>query len=786
MVYCFAFVAVVDFGFAQTSSVPHSSSVIADTNSIYSLEFVHQALTRLPNGTLVATFSTNLLGENNYEVYVVSSGDNGSTWGTPVKVSTGQGMDGWACGQGIYGCVIAADSQNHVYVAWTGVNDSSTYFQVWCARWTGLTWETPVRVSQGAEAGVQAFYTSIAVDGNDKVHLVWQANMDGYGSKIFYSQFDGVWSSPVVVSSVGVFDRYPSIAIDFYNNLHVVYTSGSESYGTSGGIYYAKFNGTWQYSVLISSGSDYTNLGGSCIAIDGNNNLHVVWEGTRRDVSSHPQIWYARFVGSWSAPVRISTSAGMASSDQSNPSVAVDSNNRIHAAWTSEKEHAVFYAGCTTNWGLPVQLESAPSACPVFRWSFYPSSNAITTKLDYLFLKNSVLMFNSGLPSMMKNVSTSITPLKLSASVGQSVMFSSETMGGVSPYTYQWYLNGAPAADATLPYWVFKPTASGTYNVWVAVTDSSGFMVQSETATLQATSQALSGIFGYSSPSSQAGGSGALYDAHGARFNIDVEANVASISCLMKALADSNQPYASYNFRFAIYSDNNGVVGNLVAQTETGKISPDQTVFTSNSTSSILPSGGVWKTLNFSSPVHLTPGAYWLMAVHDGRQFVLIHNEVPNDSNQSASSVIGSLNFPNYLNTPIYTFGYVYCIYASWVYEPNTSSPSPTPTLNPTPSSPSPSLQPTPSASVTPQPTLITVSPSPTASLSIANPTPTQAASPHPLTPTPTPMIEQSNSEQGAGKNNIPTVTLVVAGVALASVVFALIMLHKLHKKGVA
>jgi hypothetical protein len=634
---------------------------------------------------------------------------------------------------------------------------------------------------------VQAFYTSIAVDGNDKVHLVWQANMDGYGSsKLFYSQFDGVWSSPVVVSSVGVFDRYPSIAIDSHNNLHVVYTSGSESYGTSGGIYYAKFNGTWQYSLLVSRGPDYTNLGGSCIAIDGNNNLHVVWEGTRSDVSSNQQIWYARFTDSWSTPVRISNTASMTSSDQSNPSVAVDSNNRIHAAWTSEKENAVFYAGCTTNWSLPVQLENAPSACPVFRWSFYPSSNAVTNKLDYLFLKNSVLTFNSGLPSMMKNVSTSITPLQLSASVGQSVMFSSAAMGGVSPYTYQWYLNGAPAAGATLPYWFFKPTASGTYRVWVAVTDSSGFTVQSETATLQATSQGTSGIFGYSSPSSQAGGSGALYDAHGAQFTLNVEANVASISCLMEAFTDSNQPYASYNFCFAIYSDNNGAVGNLVAQTETGKLSPDQTIFTPNSTSSALPSGGVWETLNFSSPVHLVPGAYWLMAVHDGRQFVLIHNEVPNDSNQSASSVIGSLNFPNYLNTPIYTYGYVYCIYASWSYEPNPSSPSPTPTLTPTPSS-SPTLQPTPFPSVTPTPTLTPHSPSPTAtasSLPTASPTPTPTASPRPLTPTPTPTIEQITSGQDSGKTNIPTVTLVVAGVALACAFFALVMLYKLRQKG--
>ena len=157
-VYFFVSAASVNFVSAQNLSVPHSPSVIADTNSVYSLELVHQAVTQLPNGTLAAAFSTNLQGENNYAVYVASSCDGGSSWGTPVKVSTGQGMDGWACGQGIYGCVIAADSQNRVYVAWTGVNDSSTYFQVWCARWNGLVWETCLHPSLGALTNLQGSF----------------------------------------------------------------------------------------------------------------------------------------------------------------------------------------------------------------------------------------------------------------------------------------------------------------------------------------------------------------------------------------------------------------------------------------------------------------------------------------------------------------------------------------------------------------------------------------------------------------------------------------------------
>src|SRR4030065_2602812 len=40
-------------------------ATIADTNSVYSLQYTHQTILRLPNGTIVATFSSNLLGNVN-------------------------------------------------------------------------------------------------------------------------------------------------------------------------------------------------------------------------------------------------------------------------------------------------------------------------------------------------------------------------------------------------------------------------------------------------------------------------------------------------------------------------------------------------------------------------------------------------------------------------------------------------------------------------------------------------------------------------------------------------
>ena len=588
-------------------------TIIADTNSGYGLQYTHQVMLRLPNGTICATFSSNLLGTvNNYAVYVVSSNDNGTTWDSPVKISNATGMDGMACNQGIYGCVVTADSDNNVYVAWTGINDSSTYFQVWCARSRGSTWEKPVQISQGAASGVQAFYTSIAVDGDNKVHLVWQADMNGYSSpKIFYAKYDGSWSLPVIISTLP-YSMYPCIAVDSKNYLHVVWTSGSNTIYGERKVWYTKYNGAWQAPIAISTKPELNGyyMDNPCIAVDSGDNLHVVWDGICSSIPSYNQIWFTNYTTSWSAPIRISNATGMISSSQECPSIAVDSNNRIHVMWTSTKE-------------------------------------------DYMFLRGSKLTFNTISPSILPvgpPFSVSINPLSESVSVGQSLRFTLTLVGGTAPYFYQWYLNGTAVSGATSSSWILKPTANETYNVYVVVIDSESKTVQSETAKVVAGLKQLKGYFGYAEESAEAGaGSSPQCAVVGSRFILNVEANITSMSSLMSIMSDENNP-ASCNYRFAIYTDNNGTVSGLVAQTVQGTLSN--------------PSAQ-WNTLNFSSTIHLAPEEYWLAIVHDGSYLVSINQVVTNDSNASMNADIPSLNFPASL-TPRINFGRLNCIYASW------------------------------------------------------------------------------------------------------------------------
>ena len=82
-------------------------------------------------------------------------------------------------------------------------------------------------------------------------------------------------------------------------------------------------------------------------------------------------------------------------------------------------------------------------------------------------------------------LSVTISPSSATLDVGQSQRFTSTVTDGTSPYSYQWYLSGAPVSGATKPTWKFTPTSAGSYTVYVKVNDSAGMQATSNTATVK-------------------------------------------------------------------------------------------------------------------------------------------------------------------------------------------------------------------------------------------------------------------------------------------------------------
>ncbi len=86
----------------------------------------------------------------------------------------------------------------------------------------------------------------------------------------------------------------------------------------------------------------------------------------------------------------------------------------------------------------------------------------------------------TGAPLLLPSVA--IDPSFATIYLGNSVSFTSAVSGGTQPYTYQWYLDGSPVSGATLSTWIFTPTSSDIYYVYLTVTDANSNTAQSSTA----------------------------------------------------------------------------------------------------------------------------------------------------------------------------------------------------------------------------------------------------------------------------------------------------------------
>jgi len=135
------------------------------------------------------------------------------------------------------------------------------------------------------------------------------------------------------------------------------------------------------------------------------------------------------------------------------------------------------------------QIVSSNSYGIIFFHNIIPgdTTDAYTISQEYFqdFLQ---YVANSGVTTLTVNqaldiagpaLSASISPSSMSLTVGQSQLFSSTVTGGVSPYSYQWNLNGTAISGAHSSTYNFVGSTAGTYNINVNVVDNYVGNVQS-------------------------------------------------------------------------------------------------------------------------------------------------------------------------------------------------------------------------------------------------------------------------------------------------------------------
>jgi hypothetical protein len=133
----------------------------------------------------------------------------------------------------------------------------------------------------------------------------------------------------------------------------------------------------------------------------------------------------------------------------------------------------------TSQYSYQWYLNGSSTGVMTSSYTFVPSSNGhyniyvtVTDSVGFQVSSNTAVATVNAVPSV------TVSPASAVLDVGQSQVFTSNIVNGTLPYSsYQWYLDGV--AQGTSLSWIFAPTSSGSYSVYLNVTDYVGVMVKS-------------------------------------------------------------------------------------------------------------------------------------------------------------------------------------------------------------------------------------------------------------------------------------------------------------------
>jgi hypothetical protein len=183
---------------------------------------------------------------------------------------------------------LAVDRGGQVHVMWEEWLSTTRVYDLLYTRGAGRTWMIPLNISNGLSHSKNF---QIAMDGNDKVHVIWQdGQAEWLGDTIRYATGSGtIWSEPITLSNPSRHVGNPYLAVDDSNNVHAVWQEQGEGvfekgFGIAGDddVYYAvRSGGTWSRPFNVTNmGSQLqvtSAMYGPHLAIGRGNGLHLVW-----------------------------------------------------------------------------------------------------------------------------------------------------------------------------------------------------------------------------------------------------------------------------------------------------------------------------------------------------------------------------------------------------------------------------------------------------------------------------------------------------------------------------
>ena len=256
-------------------------------------------------------------------------------WFPDVAVDvTGQIHVVWSSFAGHYDAVLYTTSKNGQ--EWSNINDIAAVPQV---------------------AGSEATRPGLFIDQYDLIHMTYRSTI------VYYSQAPGAsaysangWTQTYAVSGAtgGQVAYFSRVARDRQGTLHLIFSENviSTTCPICFHLFYRRSedNGrTWTPPVDISRLA--TGAAKPQLLIDGQDNLHLVWEagrgGTYGQLTDPTRVWYSSSDdqgATWTSPVELSTELSAAVDGQSKDiTIGQGRDGQLITAWLSLPEDKVYY-----------------------------------------------------------------------------------------------------------------------------------------------------------------------------------------------------------------------------------------------------------------------------------------------------------------------------------------------------------------------------------------------------------------------------------------------------------
>jgi hypothetical protein len=286
------------------------------------------------------------------------------TWSTPTNVS--------ALGAGGFGQQVASNDSGHVVVTWYSF-DATT--MVSSSQDGGLTWSTPASLSA---PGGDAYGQRVSLNAAGQAVVVWQ-RLDGSYNIIQSSSSNDsglTWSSPVDISQAGTSSSYAELALDASGNAVVVWQHSAGSNSVIQSAESSNAGGSWSIpeNVSLSGGDAY----GADVALDESGHAVAVWHrynGANNIVQASSS---SDTGSSWSSPVDLSSVGGSATFAQ----VGLNSSGKAVVVWkrsngSNDIVQASFSANSGATWNPAGDLSDAGANAASPRLALDSNSNAV-------------------------------------------------------------------------------------------------------------------------------------------------------------------------------------------------------------------------------------------------------------------------------------------------------------------------------------------------------------------------------------------------------------------------